>query len=765
MGGTVTTDTGGQLVTCNIPDNVDPTKAAQTDTGTKSASTATPQDSLACSLSNPSVCLANVVYAFTVGLGSGMAYVGGFMFDTTVSLSLNSAAYALSFLSTGWTAARDLANMGFILLLVYIAYTIMLQAETAGTMRMLAWVIFIALIINFSFFFTRVVIDVGNILAVQFYNSIDAPSLQQTMDATSAQTGVLANTAAGIASAASPQGSLANTKDLTSSIMNALNIQSLFSNQNFRNFADQSSFGTKFIILAFIYIAIGACYFILAAMFFTVAIKFIARVVILWFLIIASPLAFICKAVPGKPQISSLYDRWQHELVMHAFYPAFFLFIFFFISTIMKNFGGTGGILNSMADSLNAAASNPNLSGFIFIASAVANVAIRLGFVVAMLYIALKASEYMGVTGAQVASRATSAVFGQTGRLISAPAGFVGRQTFGRAGTALVNSKYLETRAKNAPTFFGRGVFTDLNRASKAVGGALGKASYDPRNAPGTSVIKKGVERITSAPVSAGTPTQGGFIAQAKERDERRKAAEKEQKARSREEENLKAIKDLAEKSAKHDDLAAKEKAGTITAPERTQKDVLKRQITQIENKVNGLNKAEIESYKMADIQKVIKHLNKDTVKKINDSDKFSEADKEKVRTTHDQATRDSVGEKGVQKSQEIIEELRGLRQALTTNGSVSAASLTRLEHATTAGNTLNMAAIRDAENEVKRQKLAAEAVQLSAASTQEAKDKAKYAVEKINEVRSHIEKLKQSINDVPETVGGTPNSKEFLIA
>jgi len=440
-------------------------------------------DSLACTPSNPSVCLASVIYAFTVGLGSGLAYVGGFMFDTTVALSLNSAAYGLTFLSEGWTAARDLANMAFILILVYIAFMIMFQAETTNTISMLAWVIFIALIINFSFFFTRVVIDTGNILAVQFYNSIQAPSLQETMNRATSQSSVVVSAASGVAAAAAPQGSLANTKDLTHSIMSALNLQQLFSNESFQSFAKQSGFGTKFIVLSFLYIMVGACYFILAAMFFAVSIKFILRVVVLWFLVIASPLAFICKAVPRK-EVSDWYDKWQHELINHAFYPAFFLFIFFFISSIMSQFGGSAGILGGLATSLNAAASDPNLNGFIFIASSVATVGIRLGFVVAMLYIALKASEYMGVKGAGVAHGITNRIGGLAKYSATLPVrgafagtAWAGRNTVGRGSYALSRSSTVQNLAANS--IFGKPI--------KAALGGLEKASFDIR---GTSVGK-----------------------------------------------------------------------------------------------------------------------------------------------------------------------------------------------------------------------------------------------------------------------------------
>ena len=100
------------------------------------------------------------------------AYIGGYVFSFAVQLTLQSVTYSLDFLTSGWTAVRDIANMAFIFILIYIAVVIIFKAETSGTMTMLAWVVVMALLINFSFFLTRVVVDAGNILAVQFYNAI-----------------------------------------------------------------------------------------------------------------------------------------------------------------------------------------------------------------------------------------------------------------------------------------------------------------------------------------------------------------------------------------------------------------------------------------------------------------------------------------------------------------------------------------------------------------------------------------------------------------
>lgn len=481
----------------------------------KNLGAAAPPDTkaLGCGVStsfDAGVCISNIVYVFTVGLGSGLAYVGGFMFDITVALSLNSAAYALDFLSAGWTTARDLANMAFILILVYIAFTIMFRAETTGTIRMLALVIFVALIINFSFFFTRLVIDAGNILAVQFYNSISAPTMAGTFATTNSNTGTLAGIASGAAELA-PQSVFKNTKDLTAGIMQALNIQELFNDNNFKKFAEQTGFGSKFIILSFLYISIGACYFILAAMFFAVGVKFLVRIVVLWFLIIASPLAFVAKAIPGRPTISGYYDEWQKLLVSHAFYPAFFLFIFFFISTIMSSLSSRTGILGGLASDLSKLAQMGELGGFIFIASSVANVGIRLGFVVAMLYIALKASERMGVRGAEAASKVTGWVSRAGTGVVFGGAGALGRSTIGAGAYAASQSSLIRAGAKYAP---GRLLQSTLS--------GVGRSSFDVRGAPG---VRTGLGKLNISTNEAGG--KGGYEGAVSDRTKKREAQAK----------------------------------------------------------------------------------------------------------------------------------------------------------------------------------------------------------------------------------------------
>lgn len=325
-------------------------------------------------------CVAGFIYIFTVGLGSGIAYVGANFFNFAAHLSLNSGAYSLDFISAGWTTARDIANMAFIFILVYLAITIMFQANTAGTMHTLANVIIIALLINFSFFFTRLVIDAGNILSVQFYNAITAgippvPSLALNGN---------------------------QVPDLTAGIMQGVNIQTALNSDSFKRFHDNSQQDLGFIpyviALSFLYISIGAMLFMLAGAFFTAGAKFVTRIVMLWFMIIASPLALVARA-SGMRSIERYYHSWQETLIKNAFYPAAFLFIFWLLSKFMGSLG-TGGAISALFADLNSASGADAGSFMASMAVFIANLGIRVGFVIAMIYIALEASKRFGVYGA-----------------------------------------------------------------------------------------------------------------------------------------------------------------------------------------------------------------------------------------------------------------------------------------------------------------------------------------------------------------------------
>jgi len=331
-------------------------------------------------------CVAGFIYIFTVGLGSAIAFVGAYFFNIAVHISLDAGAYSLDFVSAGWTTARDIANMAFIFILIYLAMTIMFQANTSGTMHTLVTVIIIALIINFSFFFTRIVIDAGNILAVQFYNAITANDTSNFQVDSEGK----------------------RIPDLTAGIMNGVDLQNALSSKSFKTFQKDTNTAAGFIpyviALSFLYISMGAMFFMLAGAFFMAGAKFLTRIVMLWFMIIASPLALVARA-SGMKQIEHYYHDWQSNLIRNAFYPVAFLFIFWILSQFMSSLG-TGGAIEKLFQDLSSSSTSTEAGNFIAkMAIFIANLGIRIGFVIAMIYIALEASKRFGVYGAAAAEK------------------------------------------------------------------------------------------------------------------------------------------------------------------------------------------------------------------------------------------------------------------------------------------------------------------------------------------------------------------------
>lgn len=442
-----------------------------------------------------STCLSSVVYIFTVGMMSVFAYIGGYVFSLAVQLSLQSFAYSLDFLSTGWTAVRDIANMAFIFVLIYIAFTIIFEAETAGTMRMLAAVVVMALLINFSFFLTRVVIDAGNILAIQFYNAIDAKPIDTY------NRGTVVNSIGAAAQYFSP----GTPKDLTASIMDAIKSQVILSPSSFTATQGDSRSGvgiflTNLITQVLIYIALGAILAILAFTFLAVGFKFIMRMLVLWFVIISAPLAFAARAIPHRTT-RGLFDQWLGLLIKFSFYPAIFLFMFLIITFIATAIGSDGGLIGPIFRDATAMNNNADLSVGYKIGTIIANVVLRLGLVIIMLYYGLKVAD-------KIVDEGTDAAKGFSN--------WVGR----KVGTAAYGSTAWAARRTLAPMAYSASKSTavkDLTNMSPRLGGLLNKglkgvanSRLDIRQVPG---FRPGILALGGIHGGdLGTPGKEGYI-------------------------------------------------------------------------------------------------------------------------------------------------------------------------------------------------------------------------------------------------------------
>mgnify|MGYP003532565324 FL=1 len=115
-------------------------------------------------------CFLKFLYYVIFAIPSGLLIIAAYFFNILISLVIQSSMYDHGFIDKAWVVVRDLSNIFFILILLYVAIKTVLNMGGHETKSMITSVIIMAVLINFSLFFTKIVIDSSNILALIFYN-------------------------------------------------------------------------------------------------------------------------------------------------------------------------------------------------------------------------------------------------------------------------------------------------------------------------------------------------------------------------------------------------------------------------------------------------------------------------------------------------------------------------------------------------------------------------------------------------------------------
>jgi hypothetical protein len=715
--------------------------------------------------------ISDIVYIFTVGLGSSIAYIAAYFFNFAIYISLNSTAYAINFLNDGWVSVRDIANMGFIFILIYIAVTIMLKAETGDTMKMLAKVIVVALLINFSFFFVRVVIDVGNIVAVNFYNAIasTAPTIEESLsdDLGKKSTPNALGTLGRITTLGS------KGVDLTAGIMGAIQVQNILNESTFKEFSNAQNssydggFLSKTIALVMIYICVGIIFGMLAALFFTIGIKFIVRVVILWIVIISSPLALLLYAVPGSKQAAHYFDEWRKALFTYSFYPAIFLFLFIIIQKFAYELGSctsqtTGAHVQSLVACSIAGVSGSEATGFYYVASLIGSIGIKLGFVMVMLYAAMQASSMVSNMGGQLAAKISA-------RPDKIAAGLA---RFSRA-----TPTFFPRYAANA-TYRGVGPGAWAKGADKYIKGSRWENANWWTKYYGTKFRENAIQPIAKKSI-------GGFMSRT-DYDKAKEASEKELKIVALDKQNKADISDLVALQPALNDI--KKKEDTNAKNKRTNRQnaklmaknpglklptdlpvtnltdeeyATKARGAELRGNIKKMGKREIETFKAEDIRKIVGELSEGQMKIVKDSDKYSEKDRREFETEWHKKSAASA----LKRSEKEIGALREIKSRLEDMG----LNMEQLTKYTEPAEGSHIVITEDAIAEIQSEadKNLATARQISKAQVgskrgdkvigQVDKDIAEQQVIELQKAVAGIKSLKDSIKDMPRAIQEIP--------
>src|SRR3989338_5496008 len=191
--------------------------------------------------------VAGIMYTLVVRpLGSFLSITGLF-FNMAIGLSLDNANYTyqkIEALGTGWAFSRDVVNLFFIFMLLFIAISIILGIESYGSKQILVKLILIALLVNFSFLAAQSIIFISNAFATTIYNAQPDPS------------GLLGNENGHLARALG----LKFEKNLALSVVNTFSPNRLFNNAPFEGFGNATS-----AVMAVIIVEIAGIVLILAA--------------------------------------------------------------------------------------------------------------------------------------------------------------------------------------------------------------------------------------------------------------------------------------------------------------------------------------------------------------------------------------------------------------------------------------------------------------------------------------------------------------------
>lgn len=329
-----------------------------------------------------------------LSVGGLVAFMGGSLLDLAITnLILGMGTWLTEggiglVIDNTWGIVRDVVNLLFIFGFVYIGIRTIIDPGRANTRGLLAQLLIAALLINFSLFFTKIVIDVANVFALEVNELMDR--------------GEGGNIGATFAS--------------------EMGLSSMYRSQHPDELADLTAGGSiTFFLMGTIFLIITG--FVFAAGAIMIVIRFVALI----FIMIGSPIFFAAMAFP---QAKKFTFGILGKLFGYAFYAPVFLFLIYISLRVVQSTTFGGGD-NQFIDAMRADGPKDLDQWAIFLQFAVA---------IVLIIFALRAAKSFSMVGAENAvNLAGAATFGLIGRGL--------QSTVGRASLAASQSDRLKEAA------------------------------------------------------------------------------------------------------------------------------------------------------------------------------------------------------------------------------------------------------------------------------------------------------------------------------
>lgn len=464
-------------------------------------------------------CVAQGVYYLLFKPTSYIFAISGKALDFALMYSISDTSYRSSFVTEGWGIVRDFCNMFFIFVLLYVAFSTILDLNGAKTKEMIVNVVIIGILINFSLFATKIIIDTSNILARVFYNQ---NTISISSNGENSELGEFneIKLSEALISRVNPQALITRGEDITkiqlpgtSSVDESgksVTEGDKDLNEKEIKYTDGNIDAGNFIIITLLTVIINI---VGIWVFLSCTILFVIRVVGLWVAMIVVPFAFFSYTVPQLQSIDMVgWKKWWPETLNLAFMaPIFAFFMYIIVGFADKGLGV-----------VDAALTGERFGVGLFI-----SVALPFVFLMILLLkakdITKKLSGDIGKTAMDYASKIGKTAMSAGGLVAGGAMGLgagVLRNTVGRMGSAIANSKTINDKASAGSLRY---------KLLKNIGNAASKGNMDLRG------IKIGGKQLSQVSIGGKSMESLGFkTGKAKDTSFEKKKAKKIKKKQER---------------------------------------------------------------------------------------------------------------------------------------------------------------------------------------------------------------------------------------
>ncbi len=432
--------------------------------------------------------------------------LAGWFVDVATQMNRGILADSNALVKVGWTISRDIANLGFVLIMIVISVATIVRYKKYAVQKLLPTLIGAAILVNFSLTIAGVLIKFSDTLATTFTSRL-------------------------------------TTSNLTDAIAGAFDPQRLLlkdnenppppdpSNQGgaFTDFSATILISLSGSIFSVIFLAIAAFSM------FTLAIMLLYRYIYLSVLLVLAPLAWLFWVFPD---LQHLFGKWwKNFLKWTFFFPAmtFFLFLAVKAAEALK----TSGIF---------------IQGSIFSASGFADVmsqGVQMIVLTGLLFGGLLAAQEMSIEGAggaiKLATKAKDGALkynkGLAGRAVTRVTGL-------RTETGKKVTDWMQTAGQNNP--LGRIVAAPLRYAGR--GFAKARMDQEKKAADEAKKLPKNLDEQARQYATSSTPRRvailNGLTKERKNRKKKKDGADKKRDAAQDKASNIE--KDLKEEMGKN---------------------------------------------------------------------------------------------------------------------------------------------------------------------------------------------------------------------